>query len=69
MTAPGARATANSLRVTGNRIAQVALPFGASLIAAVAGAAGIFLIIAASLLASGAAVHWSSSAKLGIPAK
>jgi MFS family permease len=69
MTAPGVRATANSLRVTGNRIAQVALPFGASLIAAVAGAAGIFLIIAASLLASGAAVHWSSSAKLGIPAK
>jgi MFS family permease len=69
MTAAGARATANSLRVTGNRIAQVALPFGASLIAAVAGAAGIFLIIAASLLASGAAVHWSSSAKLGIAAK
>lgn len=59
MTAAGARATANSLRVTGNRIAQVALPFGASLVAAVAGAAGIFVIIAAGLLASGAAVYWS----------
>jgi MFS family permease len=59
MTAAGARATANSLRVTGNRIAQVALPFGASLVAAFSGAAGIFVIIAASLLASGAAVHWS----------
>ena len=59
MTAPGARATANSLRVSGNRIAQVAFPFGASLIAAVAGAAGIFVLIAAGLLASGAAVYWS----------
>jgi len=59
MTAAGVRATANSLRVTGNRVAQVALPFGASLVAAVAGAAGIFVIIAASLAASGAAVWWS----------
>jgi predicted MFS family arabinose efflux permease len=59
MTAAGTRGTANSLRVTGNRIAQVAVPFGASLVAAVAGAGGIFVIIAASLLASGAAVHWS----------
>jgi predicted MFS family arabinose efflux permease len=59
MTSAGARATANSLRVTGNRIAQVTLPFGASLVAAVAGAAGIFIIIAASLVASGAAVWWS----------
>jgi hypothetical protein len=37
-------------------VAQVALPFGASLVAAVASAAGIFVIIAASLAASGAAV-------------
>jgi MFS family permease len=59
MTSAGVRATANSLRVTGNRIAQVTLPFGASLVAAVAGAAGIFIIIAASLVASGAAVWWS----------
>jgi hypothetical protein len=59
MTAVGARATANSLRITGNRVAQVALPFGASLVAAIASAAGIFVIIAASLAASGAAVWWS----------
>ncbi len=59
MTAAGAHATANSLRVTGNRIAQVALPFGASLVAAVGGAASIFVIIAASLVASGVAVYRS----------
>jgi hypothetical protein len=59
MTASGVRATANSLRVTGNRVAQVALPFGASLVAAIAGTGGIFVIIAASLAASGAAVWWS----------
>jgi predicted MFS family arabinose efflux permease len=63
MTAAGTRGTANSLRVTGNRIAQVAVPFGASLVAAVAGAGGIFVIIAATLLASGAAVHWSRTEK------
>jgi hypothetical protein len=63
MTVAGARATANSLRVTGNRIAQVALPFGASFVAAFAGAGGIFVIIAVSLLASGAAVYWSRPAK------
>jgi hypothetical protein len=50
-------------RGTANRIAQVAVPFGASLIAAVAGAGGIFVIIAASLVASGAAVYWSRTAK------
>jgi predicted MFS family arabinose efflux permease len=63
MTAAGTRGTANSLRVTGNRIAQVAVPFGASLVAAVAGAGGIFVIIAASLVASGAAVYWSRAEK------
>jgi predicted MFS family arabinose efflux permease len=63
MTAAGTRGTANSLRVTGNRIAQVAVPFGASLVAAVAGAGGIFVIIAGSLVASGAAVYWSRAEK------
>ena len=63
MTATGTRGTANSLRVTGNRIAQVGVPFGASLVAAVAGAGGIFVIIAASLAASGAAVYWSRGEK------
>jgi predicted MFS family arabinose efflux permease len=64
MTSAGTRATTNSLRVTGNRIAQVALPFGASLVATVAGAASIFLILAASLAASGAAVYWSRPQKI-----
>jgi MFS family permease len=63
MTSAGTRGTANSLRVTGNRIAQVAVPFGASLVAAVAGAGGIFVIIAGTLVASGAAVYWSRSEK------
>jgi predicted MFS family arabinose efflux permease len=63
MTTPGSRGTANSLRVTGNRVAQVALPFGASLVAAALGAGSIFVIIAATLLASGAAVAWSRPQK------
>jgi predicted MFS family arabinose efflux permease len=63
MTTAGTRGTANSLRVTGNRIAQVAVPFGASLVAAIAGAGGIFVIIAAFLVVSGAAVYWSRSEK------
>ena len=63
ITTAGTRGTANSLRVTGNRIAQVAVPFGASLVAAVAGAGGIFVIIAAFLVASSAAVYWSRTEK------
>jgi predicted MFS family arabinose efflux permease len=63
LTAAAARGTANSLRVTGNRIAQAAMPFGASLVAAVTGAGGIFVIIAVSLLASSAAVYWSRQQK------
>ena len=51
--------TVMSLRITGNRIGQVALPFMASLIAAATGVAGIFALIAVSLAASGAAVLFS----------
>jgi predicted MFS family arabinose efflux permease len=58
-TPPAARATANSLRIMGNRIGQVSLPFGASLVAAAAGVAGILVMIALSLAASAAAVHLS----------
>ena len=54
-----AMGTVMSLRITGNRIGQVAVPFIASLIAAAAGVGGIFVIIALSLAASGAAVHFS----------
>jgi hypothetical protein len=39
------------------------MPFGASLVAAVTGAGGIFVIIAVSLLASGGAVYWSRPQK------
>jgi predicted MFS family arabinose efflux permease len=54
-----AMGTVMSLRITGNRIGQVAVPFIASLIAAAAGVGGIFVIIALSLAASGAAVHFN----------
>ena len=54
-----ARGTANSLRFMGNRIGQVSLPFGASLVAAATGVAGILIMIALSLAASAAAVQAS----------
>jgi predicted MFS family arabinose efflux permease len=54
-----AMGTVMSLRITGNRLGQAAVPFIASLIAAATGVAGIFAIIAASLAASGASVHFS----------
>jgi MFS family permease len=54
-----AMGTVMSLRITGNRIGQVAVPFLASLIAAAAGVGGIFVIIALGLAVSGAAVHVS----------
>jgi predicted MFS family arabinose efflux permease len=48
-----ARGTANSLRMMGNRVGQFIIPFTAGLIAAATGAAGIFLVIGVSLMASG----------------
>jgi len=54
-----ARGTANSLRIMGNRIGQVSLPFGASLVAAATGIGGIMVMIALSLAVSAAAVQWS----------
>jgi MFS family permease len=44
------RATALSMRLTGNRIGQVVFPSAASFFAAVAGAGGVFAIIAISLV-------------------
>jgi MFS family permease len=55
-----ARGTALSLRITGNRVGQVLVPFLASLIAAVTGTAGILLVIAATLAASGTAARLSA---------
>jgi predicted MFS family arabinose efflux permease len=54
-----AMGTVMSLRITGNRIGQVAMPFIASLIAAATGVGGIFIVIALSLTVSGAVVHVS----------
>jgi MFS family permease len=55
-----ARGTALSLRITGNRVGQVLVPFLASLIAVAAGTAGILLVIAFTLAASGTAVRMSA---------
>jgi predicted MFS family arabinose efflux permease len=52
-----AMGTVMSLRITGNRLGQAALPFLASLVAAATGIAGVFAIVAVSLVASGAVVH------------
>jgi predicted MFS family arabinose efflux permease len=54
-----AMGTVMSLRITGNRLGQAAVPFLASLVATAAGVAGVFAIIAASLGASGVSVHLS----------
>jgi MFS family permease len=58
-TPASARGTANALRIMGNRLGQISLPFGASLVAAATGVAGILAMIAVSLAASAAAVQWS----------
>jgi MFS family permease len=58
LTASGARGTANSLRIMGNRIGQFVLPFGAGLVAAAAGLAGLFLILAVALAAAAGTMHW-----------
>lgn len=54
-----AMGTVMSLRITGNRLGQAAVPFLAGLIATATGVGGVFVIIAASLAASGASVHFS----------
>jgi MFS family permease len=46
---PETRGTANSLRIMGNRAGQFVIPFTVGLVAAATGAAGIFVIIGASL--------------------
>jgi len=54
-----ARATALSLRVTGNRIGQMLVPAIAGVVAGVTGIGGVMLILAAFLAASGAFTHFS----------
>ncbi len=54
-----ARGTALSLRLTGNRIGQFLIPSLGSMVAALAGVSGVFLIIALMLAASGVSVQMS----------
>ena len=58
-----ARGTANSLRMMGNRVGQFTIPFLAGLIAAATGAAGIFLVIGASLAASATTAQFGRRGK------
>jgi MFS family permease len=57
---PEARGTALTLRITGNRVGQMLVPFLAGLIAVAAGTAGILLVIAFTLAVSGTAVRMSA---------
>jgi predicted MFS family arabinose efflux permease len=56
---PGVRGTAMSLRITGNRIGLVLMPFVAGMVAAATGVAGILLLTALSLATSAVAMQWS----------
>jgi MFS family permease len=58
LTTAGARGTTNSLRIMSNRIGQFIMPFGAGLVAGVAGLAALFLLLSASIVASAAAMAW-----------
>jgi len=62
MTTVGARGTTNSLRIMSNRAGQFVLPFGAGLVAAAAGLSGLFLVLAAAISASAAAMAWKRPA-------
>ena len=62
LTTVNARGTTNSLRIMSNRIGQFIMPFGAGLVAAAAGLGGLFLVLAASIAASGAAMVWKRPA-------
>ena len=62
MTTVGARGTTNSVRIMSNRLGQFVMPFGAGLVAAAAGLAGLFLILAASIAAAAGAMLWKRPA-------
>lgn len=57
MTTAGARGTANSLRIMANRLGQFVLPFGAGLVAAASGLAGLLLLMAVAIAGSAAAMY------------
>lgn len=56
-----ARATALSVRITGNRLGQIAAPAAAGLVAGAAGSAAAFWLLAALLASSGVVVRRSSA--------
>jgi MFS family permease len=56
-TPPGLRGRAMSLRLTGNRLGQVAVPSVAGLLAAGAGAGGVLALTAAALAVVGVAAR------------
>jgi predicted MFS family arabinose efflux permease len=58
LTSVSARGTANSLRIMSNRIGQFVMPFGAGLVAAASGITGLFIILAAAIVAAAGALVW-----------
>ena len=52
-----ARATALGVRLTGNRVGQVAAPAAAGLVAGSAGVSSVFWLLGSMLVVSGVAVH------------
>jgi predicted MFS family arabinose efflux permease len=63
MTTAGAQGTANSIRIMANRAGQFVMPFGAGLLAAVAGLGGLFLMLAAAIAAVAGAMAWKRPAQ------
>jgi MFS family permease len=64
---PQARGTAMSLRITGNRLGLVLMPFAAGLVAAGAGVLAIFMLSALTLAASAIAVQRVPRPNTGLP--
>ena len=58
MTTANAQGTSNSLRIMCNRAGQFVLPFSAGVVAAAVGLAGLFVVLAAAIAASAAAMAW-----------
>jgi len=62
MTTANAQGTSNSLRIMCNRAGQFVLPFSAGVVAAAVGLAGLFVVLAAAIAASAAAMAWKRPA-------
>jgi len=60
------RATALAVRLTGNRVGQIAAPAAAGLLAGGAGTASVFWLMSAMLLASGMVIRRSPSTMAGL---